>query len=410
MDRQASGTADAAPVARDRRGDDDALRVAVSIAQERIDAIVDRVSAGILEQHPDLIDLRDPDAVAAVRDATGANVGAVLSTLAFGVSPARMDVPDGALALLDHVAVEPSALPAMLRAYRLGGAGFEQQWITHLAGCVRDVATFDRLVRRSLDHVAAYVDRLSEVIADRWEDVTLAAALAGRRRDAALRALAAGEPVDPSVLDHPTDGPQIVVARRPAPSTGPAVGVVDVGGVVPRADVELADGTSLSWLATAEPEPLQRAVHEALRGRTGWVVTAVVPGGVGAMSAVAPDVRASLAALVRLHPGGAVAAHADVAMLGVLLEDRTRAERLVHAVLGPLAEPTQRNLDLCDTLAAYFAAGERKAGTAAVLGIHEKTVAHRLRRAEELLGTPLGPRRAALETALVLHRVVVRSG
>ncbi|MSW51960.1 MAG: hypothetical protein F2817_13865, partial [Actinobacteria bacterium] len=404
-------TGDGGPSAQARRADQDVLRVAVAAVQERIDPLVDRLSGSILEQHPDLIDLTDRDAVAAVRDATGANVGAILSTLAVGVSPVRMDVPDGALALLDHVAVEPSALPAMLRAYRIGGAGFEQLWIAHLAACVDDLATFDRLVRRSLDHVAAYVDRISEVIAERWEDVTRAAAQAGRRRDAALRALAAGEPVDPAVLGHPTDRPQLVVAARPGRSAAASGGrVVDPGGSAPRAAVELADGTSLAWFATADPEGLERAAHEALRGRTGWAVTAVVRGGVDAMAAAGPDVRAGLAALASLHPDGAVAAHADVAVLGALLQDRGRAERLVHAVLGPLAEPTRRNLDLCDTLAAYFAAGDRKAGTAAVLGIHEKTVAHRLRRAEELLGTPVDARRAALEIALVLHRVVVRSG
>lgn len=417
-------TADGEPAGQLGRADQDVLRAAVSAAQERLDPLVDRLAASILEQHPHLVDLTDQEAVDAVRDATGANVGAILSTLAFGVSPARMDVPDGALALLDHVAVEPSALPAMLRAYRLGGAGFEQQWIAHLADRVDDLATFDRLVRRSLDHLAAYVDRISEVIAERWEDVAQAAAHAGRRRDAALRSLAAGEAVDPSVLDHPTDRPQVVVATRPGPAasevgaagrtgaTGPAgaTGVPDVAGTLARADVELADGTSIAWLATADPEALQRSTHDALRGRSGWAVTAVVRGGVDAMAATAPDVRASLSALVVLHPHGTVAAHADVAMLGLLLRDRAGAERLVHAVLGPLAEPTPRNLDLCDTLAAYFAAGDRKAGTAAVLGIHEKTVAHRLHRAEEILGTPLDARRAALETALVLHRVVVRSG
>jgi DNA-binding PucR family transcriptional regulator len=140
------------------------------------------------------------------------------------------------------------------------------------------------------------------------------------------------------------------------------------------------------------------------------VLTAIADRGADAMAAAAVDARSSLAALVALRPQGGAAVHADLAVVGALLGDRERAVRLTRSVLGPLAEPTPRNVDLVDTLEAYFACGERKAGAAARLGVHEKTVAHRLRRAEELLGATVSARRAALETAVVLHRLVVRSG
>jgi DNA-binding PucR family transcriptional regulator len=59
---------------------------------------------------------------------------------------------------------------------------------------------------------------------------------------------------------------------------------------------------------------------------------------------------------------------------------------------------------------AYFAAGERKAGTGARLGIHPKTVAHRLARVEQLLGAPIESRRIDLETALLLHQALAGRG
>ncbi len=52
-----------------------------------------------------------------------------------------------------------------------------------------------------------------------------------------------------------------------------------------------------------------------------------------------------------------------------------------------------------------FQAGGSAAAAAAELGVAERTVTYRLRRAEALVGRPLATRRAEIETALRLHRV-----
>jgi len=75
---------------------------------------------------------------------------------------------------------------------------------------------------------------------------------------------------------------------------------------------------------------------------------------------------------------------------------------LVTVVLGPLAESSPEAERLRTTLRVYFACHESKASASVRLGIHEKTVAYRLRRATELLGGPIERRRVELEAALLI--------
>lgn len=61
------------------------------------------------------------------------------------------------------------------------------------------------------------------------------------------------------------------------------------------------------------------------------------------------------------------------------------------------------------TAACLAATGERKTGAAALLGVHEKTVSHRLAQAQEALGAPLAQRRTDLVTALLIDRALAAS-
>ena len=55
---------------------------------------------------------------------------------------------------------------------------------------------------------------------------------------------------------------------------------------------------------------------------------------------------------------------------------------------------------LRQTLTAYLEEGNSPVRAARRLGVHEKTVVYRVRKAEELLGHPVAGRRAELELAL----------
>lgn len=192
------------------------LGEAVEAPRPRTPHVADEIGRRILERLHDLDAAGDQVTLGPVRRATLMNTTALLDTPTDGPALDRMDPPDGALDLLGHVAPEPATLPVVLRAFRLGGAAFDQVWIEHLATFADDRAQLDRLVRHSVDHVATYIDRGSEVIVERWEEMAKSASRGDRHRDAAIRALVTGEEIDAVLLAHPVDGPQLVVAVRSA--------------------------------------------------------------------------------------------------------------------------------------------------------------------------------------------------
>lgn len=389
-----------------------ALRAAAEAIVQTLDDATRTVAHDILDRQPTLVGVDDTAALAAVHSASRANVLAIVSTLSAGVAPDSLDVPDGALELMDHVAVDTDGLPAMLRAYRLGAASFVQVWLAELARHTSDVEEFDRLARESLHHIAIYVDRISEVIVERWSAITEAAVRSGRRREAAVRALLAGHDADPADLDHPVDRPQLVVAVLTERETGASPHrIAAILAEHPRLELVHGDGTSLFWAAVDERTRLALIdrVASAVDANC-WCVVGEAPPGLAAFVGVAHDVQAALRVMRRVQPPGTSRRYEDLALLTTLLTDEPRARRFADTVLGPLAAATPRAERLRATLRAYFDASERKSSAAAALGVHDKTVSHRLRQCEETLGRPIESIRTDLATALLINAALAGPG
>ena len=90
----------------------------------------------------------------------------------------------------------------------------------------------------------------------------------------------------------------------------------------------------------------------------------------------------------------------------LISENQEEACNFVARELGELNEETTSSRRIRETLAAYFASEHNAASAAAKLGIHQQTVANRLRAAEERLGHQIGTRRLELELALRLRRTI----
>lgn len=117
---------------------------------------------------------------------------------------------------------------------------------------------------------------------------------------------------------------------------------------------------------------------------------------------------ASVAHRVGRADGRAVTGFDDVALEALAAADEERARRFVAEELRGLEDDGERSRRLRETLRAWFAAGQNASATAAALGVHEQTVAQRLRSVEERTGRPVTQRRAELETALRLRRYLGR--
>jgi DNA-binding PucR family transcriptional regulator len=95
-----------------------------------------------------------------------------------------------------------------------------------------------------------------------------------------------------------------------------------------------------------------------------------------------------------------VTSYRSVALASALCADVEVARRFSRAELGPLDAPTPAAARLRETLTAYFEEGNSPVRAARRLGVHEKTVVYRVRKAEAALGHAVADRRAELELAL----------
>jgi DNA-binding PucR family transcriptional regulator len=100
-----------------------------------------------------------------------------------------------------------------------------------------------------------------------------------------------------------------------------------------------------------------------------------------------------------------VTTFADVALEALAVGGEELAREFVEAEMGELARPDSRTAAVRETVSEYFAAGGA-AAAAERLNVSERTVTYRLRHAEQMLGRALTKRRAELETALRLHRLL----
>ena len=101
--------------------------------------------------------------------------------------------------------------------------------------------------------------------------------------------------------------------------------------------------------------------------------------------------------------GRPITHYAEVALESLAAVDEDAAAAFVARELAGLDGDDVRSTRLRQTLRAWFAAGHNAAAAAAALGVHEQTVAQRLRTVEERTGRPVAARRAELETALRLR-------
>ena len=90
---------------------------------------------------------------------------------------------------------------------------------------------------------------------------------------------------------------------------------------------------------------------------------------------------------------------ADVEILSIISSAGASAERFVQRTLGELAEDTEANARLRETLHALLTSGSVDSA-AKQLTVHKNTVRYRVAQAEELLGSPLSEGRAEVELAL----------
>jgi nucleotide-binding universal stress UspA family protein len=208
-------------------------------------------------------------------------------------------------------------------------------------------------------------------------------------------------------LPYPLEGHHVaVVLRSPQPAAVLAA-VAEAAGRAPLLVTEAPDGKVLAWISC---KLCEEDVVAALRANASGPLAAGVSGHEPGIEGFrAAHRKAGLALKIGSSQGQAVTTFADVALEALAVGGPDVAWEFVRSEIGALTDPGRRTSLLRATLSEYFAARGALAA-AERLGVSERTVTYRLRHAEEILGRPLSVRRAELETALRLHRLLTGAG
>ena len=144
------------------------------------------------------------------------------------------------------------------------------------------------------------------------------------------------------------------------------------------------------FIETSWPRTANIAVGELGRGIVGW-------------RRIHEQARA--AASVAAYQPGALARYGPNNMRISALQNELLRESLTSMYLVPLSRESGEAPVLQETLRAYFATGRNALSAGEAIGVSRRTVANRVRRAEEVIGRTLTECGSALEVALWLEAI-----
>lgn len=391
-----------------------ATRACAEELQNRLDTVAPSIGEALERAFPELAE--DPDMAREFEASVRENLAAGIPVLAGDTAPAAVLIPEAVIGYARMLVHRQVGLDRLLEVYRVGHARVWRTWMDVLVERIEDRAVLGAALRRSADDLEALVERVVAVLVEefhreerRWVQFATA-----RRSDAVRRVLRdARADVDEASLElgHELRAVQtaVVVWSALPDDAAPALARVERAASAfagelgaPRALAVPAGASSVwLWLATEAPVDtarLRRAAQATAPPDVRFACGAPAPGLEGFRAGHRQALRAQHVARRATAPQQ-LTAYADAGAIVVVSEDDATVRDFVAEQLGPLADA--RHAELRATLAAYFAAGGHAPRAAAELHTHRNTVLYRLRRAEALLGRPVGER--GLELALALR-------
>jgi hypothetical protein len=337
---------------------------------------------------------RDPESFYGVRSATCAAIDHALAAL----ERPDEDPPLSPVLLAQaRMAARNSvALDVVQHCYIAGHALLVDFFVEEAGASGLDIASLQILLRtlaRCLDRVLVSV---GEEHARELEDCRCSAA----QRDAErVDRLLAGELPGLSQFSYDFEAHHLgIVAKGPES----AEEIRSLAAPLDRRllSIQRQDGAVWAWLGgrlPIDPRELQvadcsphvfLAVGEPAQGLGGWRLT---------------HRQAKAAMVVALRIPKSPVHYAEVALLTSIFHDHLLSTSLRQLYLEPLERERDGGGTARETLRAYFATERNVSSAAAALGVSRRTVANRLRSAEEHLGRPVSTCAAEIEIALKLH-------
>lgn len=399
----------------------DAVRDAAESLVPELDEVAEQMARAIHDGIAELSDEIFEDTAQSCRS----NIAIVCAMMRDGLDASDATGPPEALHYAREYVRHGHALEVLMRAYRIGHQTFYRVLVTRLEESIDDYRGLPTAVRYASDWTFAYVDAVSSTVAaayiserERW--VRSAAAVRAEQ----VAAILDGRPTDEDVASRrlryelrrrhlalvmwggdsvvDADGTaaaferlaQVIAARL---GSGEPL-CVPLGGLVVAAWIGLHGGPTDLPL----DEPLPGAAECGARIAVGEVHEGLA----GFRRSHEEALLARRVAMLAQRAPGAVVHLADAGLTALLTADLSEARQFVRRELGELAADNDSSRRLAATLDVFFDEGASHVKAARRLGIHENTVAYRVRRAAEILEHPLDERQLEVRSALRLAAVL----
>lgn len=404
-----------------------ASQAEVKAIVETLSAELDEIAATLADTIHEHLDELDDDMRTWTLQSTRANLGVMVTLMREQADPRSVVAPPEALGYAKEYVVRGLDFVLLQRAYRTAQGVYSTMILQRLRKVTDDPDRLAEAMAFFNAWIFAWIETIERQLTDaymaeREQWVRGAAAV----RAAELRAILGGAPVDaPAVsqrLGYELDRFHVgyVVwseAAGEAPGEAQAlfgemeqVAAAVAESLGARTALTVAQGRHLAcWAGRREPQHLGDLRVPRSVGK-GLSVAAGTPAH-GVEGFVLSHREALLARRVAQlrgeHP--ARAKFPDLALEALMVDDVEAARRFAERELGPLAATDDATVRLASTLAVFLDEGASFVRAARRLGVHTNTVTYRVRRAEELLGHPVGERQLELRVALRLARLVPKA-
>lgn len=370
-----------------------------------------QVTERLIVAVPEVLPPSIPEALEAVRESNEQNVGAVLSMLAFGMTPASVEPPIGTVKILRHLATAGVDLMIVQRAYRHAHAYTWDAWAEFVHGQDLPPDILRGVLLHSTRCMFEYFDSGASKYVERHRQ-EFPVLVGAQSRRVLIEDIVGGQTIDAPrarrELGYDLSGQHLALVLAPlhdlSEATAAAEAVSNFDARMPVLVQPLADGSTWLWLSSRQPlsEEVLRAIE---RLPLQDVVVGMGEPGRGTEGFRRSHTQAEQAlrvARLRSLSTARTVRYRDVEQLILLTADPTHAQEFCLRRLGPLAERSEAAAKARATLRVYLDNDCSKARVAAIMGVHQKTVAYRLATAEQLLGKPISGAVTDLAAALLI--------
>lgn len=360
---------------------------------------------------------RDEAAQRLMVASTSSNLNTIADMLALNLSLEDITVPPAAAEYARRFAQHDLSLEALLRAYRLGEHMFLQWALGVLGGLGLGVEETLAATSRIALLVNSYIDQVIEGLIDIYETERRHwDRRSGAARAAQIRAVLDSDELDVAsaeeMLGIPLRGWHVAaVAWLDSPGLDGAASPVAAGRLLADAAgsapiTVLADAQTLwAWVSSGgrprvdtgrlgrllrDHAPLRIALGEPAHGLAGF------------RTSHREALRARAVAELGAPSAGPLYEHSRVALTGLLIDQLDDVRVWARGILGDLVRDDEAMARLRATVRVFLDTRGSYTDAAARMHVHKNTIHYRVRKAEEILGRPLGEGRLDIEVALLV--------